>query len=82
MLKVFLPSTTHLLLVPHLPHLPHPTPLQWVSTAEDKHTLLSGYDMKEFRKSYPVPAVGSSLSSLRLSFLQPPVRKGVLVEAV
>lgn len=31
---------------------------------------------------YPIPAVGASLSSLRLSFLQPTIRKGVLVEAI
>lgn len=31
---------------------------------------------------YPVPAVGSSLSSLGLSFLQPSIRKCVLVETI
>lgn len=32
--------------------------------------------------SYPIPAVGSILSSLGLCFLQPPIRKGMLVEAI
>lgn len=31
---------------------------------------------------YPVPAVGSSLSSLGLGFLQPTIRKGMLVKTI